>query len=70
MNIMKTIIAIVTIMIFITLTLTFTLVAITELMAQPGLPGNPSQAPIDGGLGLLAIGGGAYAWKKLKENKK
>lgn len=32
----------------------------------PGLPGDPSQAPIDGGLGLLAAAGGAYAYKKLK----
>ncbi len=35
-------------------------------MAQPGLPGDPAQAPIDGGLGLLAAAGGAYAYKKLK----
>ena len=35
-------------------------------MAQPGLPSDPSQAPIDGGLGLLAAAGGAYAYKKLK----
>ena len=37
-----------------------------ELIAQPGLPQPPSQAPIDGGLGLLAAAGGAYAWKKLR----
>jgi hypothetical protein len=38
-----------------------------DLIAQPpGLPGAPSQAPIDGGLGLLAAGGAAYAWKKLR----
>lgn len=37
------------------------------LFAQPpGLPDAPSQAPIDGGLGLLAAGGAAYAWKKLR----
>jgi len=36
------------------------------VLAQPGLPSPPSQAPIDGGLGLLAAAGGAYAWKKLK----
>lgn len=35
----------------------------------PGLPGDPSQAPIDGGLSLLAIAGGAYAYKKLRNNK-
>ena len=40
----------------------------TELvMAQPGLPSNPSQAPIDGGLGLLAAA--AYAVKKLRDKK-
>tara|TARA_R110002124_G_scaffold286675_2_gene468232 strand:- start:1640 stop:1762 length:123 start_codon:yes stop_codon:yes gene_type:complete len=39
------------------------------VFAQPGLPGAPSQAPIDGGLGLLAAAGGAYAWKKLKRKK-
>ncbi|MBO6536778.1 MAG: hypothetical protein JJ966_11170 [Balneolaceae bacterium] len=36
------------------------------VLAQPGLPSAPSQAPIDGGLGLLAAAGGAYAIKKLK----
>jgi len=39
-------------------------------MAQPGLPSAPSQAPIDGGLGLLAAAGGAYAYKKLKSKSK
>ncbi len=37
--------------------------------AQPTLPSAPDQAPIDGGLGLLAAAGGAYAWKKLKAKK-
>ncbi|RNC83400.1 MAG: hypothetical protein ED557_09710 [Balneola sp.] len=46
-------------------------VFITELaMAQPGLPGAPDQAPIDGGLGLLAAAGGAYALKKLRDKNK
>ena len=36
----------------------------------PGLPGNPDQAPIDGGLGILAAAGGAYALKKLRDSKK
>jgi hypothetical protein len=35
----------------------------------PALPGIPNQAPIDGGLGLLAAAGGAYAWKKLRARK-
>ena len=39
-------------------------------MAQPGLPTNPSQVPIDGGLGLLAAAGGAYAIKKLRDKRK
>ena len=39
-------------------------------LAQPGLPGAPSQAPIDGGLTLLAAAGGAYAIKKLRDKKK
>lgn len=35
----------------------------------PSLPSTPDQAPIDGGLGLLAAAGGAYAWKRLRNNK-
>lgn len=42
-----------------------------DLIAQPpGLPTAPDQAPIDGGLGLLAAGGAAYAWKKLRSGKR
>jgi len=41
----------------------------SALMAQPGLPSAPSQTPIDGGLGLLAAAGGAYALKKLRDKK-
>ena len=38
--------------------------------AQPPPPPNkPTQAPIDGGLGLLAAAGGAYAIKKLRDQK-
>ena len=40
------------------------------IMAQPGLPGGPDQTPIDGGLGILAAAGGAYAIKKLRDRKK
>ena len=39
-------------------------------MAQPGLPSAPTQAPIDGGLGILAAAGGAYALKKLRDHRK
>ncbi len=41
-----------------------------DLIAQPpppALPSMPDQAPIDGGLGLLAAGGAAYAWRKLRK---
>lgn len=36
----------------------------------PMLPSEPSQAPIDGGLALLAAAGGGYAIKKLRDRKK
>lgn len=39
------------------------------IIAQPGFPVTPNQAPIDGGLGLLAAAGGAYAIKKLRDKK-
>ena len=42
----------------------FVLPLITVVIAQPNFPGTPSQAPI-GGLGLLAVAGGALAIKKL-----
>lgn len=32
----------------------------------PSLPGMPDQAPIDGGIALLAAAGGALAWKRLR----
>ena len=36
----------------------------------PPLPMKPQQTPIDGGLGILAAAGGAYAVKKLRDKKK
>ncbi len=39
----------------------------TNSWAQPGLPTAPSQAPIDGGLSILAAAGGMLALKKLKD---
>ena len=47
----------------------FVLPLITVVIAQPGFPGAPSQAPI-GGLGLLAATGGALAIKKLLDKRK
>jgi len=41
------------------------LTGILPLLAQPSLPSPPDQAPIDGGLIWLILGGGAYAIKKL-----
>lgn len=46
------------------------LVTTSQLLAQPpSFPSNPSQSPIDGGLLLLALLGGGYAWKKLRDTK-
>jgi len=42
---------------------------VVELNAQPSFPSTPDPAPIDGGLGLLAAAGSAYAYKKLKYSK-
>ena len=36
----------------------------------PPPPDKPDQAPIDGGFGLLAAAGGAYAIKKIRDKKK
>ncbi|KFD40348.1 PID-CTERM protein-sorting domain-containing protein [Schleiferia thermophila] len=40
------------------ITTLFILLLVHELMAQPGMPNNPT--PIDGGLGLLIAAGIAY----------
>ena len=53
------------------------ILAIAAVMILPDLawaqppppPGKPTQTPIDGGLGLLAAAGGAYAVKKLRDRK-
>ncbi|MFH5831828.1 PID-CTERM protein-sorting domain-containing protein [Halalkalibaculum sp. DA3122] len=39
-------------------------------LPAPVLPEEPSQAPVDGGLGILAAAGGAYALKKLRDRQK
>lgn len=39
------------------------------LPGLPGFPDNPTPAPIDGGLGLLAAAGGVYAYKKFKQHE-
>jgi hypothetical protein len=60
-------------LLFTLIILTIILIATSFVTAQPGLPGGasgPAQAPIDGGLGLLAVAGGTYAWKKLKNQNK
>ena len=56
------------IIITITITVLAALLLFTpDLLAQPGLPDSPDQAPIDGGLLWLLIGGGAYGVKKLRD---
>ena len=57
-------------LIYITLAIAFAVLLTTVLMAQPNLPAAPSQAPIVGGLSLLAAAGGGYAIKKLRDRKK
>jgi hypothetical protein len=45
--------------------------SIDPVFAQPpGMPEAPSQAPIDGGLGILAVSAGAYGLKKLRDKQK
>ncbi|MEM6287748.1 MAG: hypothetical protein AAF845_11370 [Bacteroidota bacterium] len=36
------------------------------LAAQPPPPSTPAPIPVDGGLALLAVAGGAYAAKRLR----
>ena len=42
----------------------------SQAQGPPPPPVKPEQNPIDGGLGLLAAAGGAYAIKKLRDKKK
>lgn len=48
----------------------FTIALVDVIVAQPALPAfdNTNQAPL-GGLGVLALAGGAYGLKKLRERK-
>lgn len=39
------------------------------VFAQPPPPGAPAPVPLDGGLGLLALAGGAYAAKRLRDRR-
>jgi len=55
----------------ITILLVIVLVMPDLAMAQPPtFPTEPPQAPIDGGLTILAAGGAAYAVNKLRNRKK
>jgi ABC-type transport system involved in multi-copper enzyme maturation permease subunit len=54
----------------------FMVVLIVLLVAEvlsaqtpPMLPGSPEQAPVSGGLAILAASGGAYAWLKLRRGR-
>jgi hypothetical protein len=56
----------------------FAVIVATLILAQPellsaqgipGFPEDPPQVPIDGGLGLLAAAGGAYALNKLRKKR-
>ncbi len=60
-------------LIYISLAVVIILLISTVVMAQnpPALPfmNDADQAPIDGGLSLLALAGGGYAIKKLRGRK-
>lgn len=57
-------------LIYILLAFTFVFILTSIVIAQPSMPSSPSQAPIDGGLSLLAAAGGGYAIKKLRDRRK
>jgi hypothetical protein len=56
---------------YVVMTLFFVLLTSEGMQAQapPMLPGSPEQAPVTGGLALLAASGGAYAWMKLRRSR-
>ncbi len=56
---------------FITFVIIMVVLALNSTLsvAQPTLPSAPDQAPIDGGLALLAAAGGAYALRKLRNKE-
>lgn len=56
--------------VFISLLLSLLFSSDPVLAQPPPPPGKPAQTPIDGGLGLLAAAGGAYAVKKLRDRRK
>ena len=48
--------------------LVIVLIAPDVIFAQPPpILGDPQQSPIDGGLSVVAVAGGAYALKKLRK---
>ncbi|MDZ7694204.1 MAG: hypothetical protein U5K69_24305 [Balneolaceae bacterium] len=60
--------------VFLLLTVLFLLVVgMPEIVfgqgTPPMLPDSPEHTPIDGGLGILAAAGGAYALKKIRDRK-
>lgn len=65
MNLFK----IVVLLILITALALFFVPELAWSQAPPPPPSKPDQAPIDGGLGLFAAAGGAYAIKKLRDRK-
>ena len=59
---------VITLILMIAILIVYSLMTV-ELHAQPSFPSTPDPAPIDGGLGLLAAAGGAYAYKRLTASK-
>jgi hypothetical protein len=62
--------------ILISVSLVFIILIQTDSVYAQGIPGppifpsDPDPVPVDGGLGLLAAAGGAYAVKKLRDKNK
>lgn len=48
---------------------TFCILAQPQLVPPPFLPGNPNQVPLGSGL-TMALGGGLYAIRKLRQIRK
>ncbi|MCH8566676.1 MAG: hypothetical protein LAT67_00375 [Balneolales bacterium] len=68
MNKVYTIIAAATVLLILLMMPEFATVALAQ--GPPGLPTDPPQVPIDGGLGILAAAGGAYALNKIRQRNK
>lgn len=68
MNPMKTVLTIFVMILFMFVP-TFSILAQPQLVPPPFLPGDPNQVPLGSGL-TMALGGGLYAIRKLRQIRK